>query len=206
MTLSGVDLLIYAGAVFVLFLTPGPVWLAVTARTLTDGFRAAWPVTLGVVVGDMVWPTIAILGVNWMSLVAEEMSAILKGVAILVFVLLGVTTIRNANNAPVANSRLTRPGFAGGFIAGLLVILSNPKAVLFYMGILPGFFDLTSVTSMDIVAIVAVSQLVPLIGNLGLAAMVHRIRGFLSSPRALRNTNLVAGALLILVGLIIPFA
>ncbi len=205
MTLSGWDLFIYAGAVFILFLTPGPVWIALTARTLTGGFRAAWPLTLGVVVGDMLWPVIAILGVSWMASFAAQMAIVLKGVAVLVFFMLGITTIRNANKTLVADSRLTRPGFAAGFLAGLLVILSNPKAVLFYMGILPGFFDLKSVTSWDIAAIVVVSQLVPLLGNLGLAAMVHRVRGFLSSPHALRNTNLAAGTLMILVGLIIPF-
>lgn len=205
MTLSIVDLLIYAGAVFILFLTPGPVWIAVTARTLTGGFRAALPLTLGVVVGDMLWPAIAVLGVTWMASFAAQLAVVLKGFAVLVFVWLGITTIRNAARALVADNRLTRPGFAAGFAAGVLVILSNPKAILFYMGILPGFFDLKNLTSMDIVAIVVVSQLVPLLGNLGLAAMVHRVRGFLSSPRALRNTNLVAGTLMILVGLIIPF-
>jgi threonine/homoserine/homoserine lactone efflux protein len=30
-----------------------------------------------------------------------------------------------------------------GFLAGLAAILANPKAILFYMGMLPGFFDLT---------------------------------------------------------------
>ena len=27
-----------------------------------------------------------------------------------------------------------------GLLAGILVILGNPKAILFYIGILPGFF------------------------------------------------------------------
>jgi hypothetical protein len=34
-----------------------------------------------------------------------------------------------------------------GFLAGLAVILGNPKAILFYMGMLPGFFDLRALTS-----------------------------------------------------------
>jgi threonine/homoserine/homoserine lactone efflux protein len=28
-----------------------------------------------------------------------------------------------------------------GFISGVLIILGSPKAILFYMGVLPGFFD-----------------------------------------------------------------
>ena len=54
MTLAAHDLALYAGALFVLFLTPGPVWVALTARALSGGFHAAWPLALGVVVGE--WP------------------------------------------------------------------------------------------------------------------------------------------------------
>ena len=205
MTLSSADLLLYAGAVFILFLTPGPVWMALTARTLSGGFRAAWPLTLGVVIGDMLWPVLAILGISWVTSASQQIALVLKGVAVLTFLWLGLTTIRNADRPVGTDTRLTRPGAFAGFLAGLFVILGNPKAVLFYMGILPGFFDLTAVKTPDIIAIVLVSQIVPLLGNLGLAALVARIRGFLSSPRALRNTNIVSGLLLILVGLILPF-
>jgi len=68
------------------------------------------------------------------------------------------------------------------------------------MGVLPGFFDLTKVTALDIVAICALSFLVPLAGNLVLALSVDRVRGFLKSPTALRRMNVTSGVLLILVG------
>ncbi|MHA6264227.1 LysE family translocator [Arenibacterium sp. CAU 1754] len=205
MTITIWELLLYAGAVFVLFLTPGPVWMALTARTLSGGFNAAWPLTLGVVVGDMLWPVLAILGVSWITAASAQIAVGLKIVAVIMFITMGLLTIRNAGRTISTDSRLTQPGMLAGFLAGLVVILGNPKAVLFYMGLLPGFFDLTRVTGWDIAAIVGVSQVVPLVGNLGLAALVHRIRGFLSSPTALKRTNIVAGVLLILVGCIIPF-
>lgn len=205
MTLSALDLMLYAGAVFILFLTPGPVWLALTARTLSGGFHAAWPLTLGVVVGDSLWPVLAILGVGWITAASAQIALVLKFVAVIVFVSIGVITIRNADRTIASDSRLTRPGIWAGFLAGLVVILGNPKAVLFYMGILPGFFDLANVTTADIVAIVAVSQVVPLVGNLMLAAFVDRVRRVLSSPRALRRMNLAAGGMLIVVGMILPF-
>mmetsp|Transcript_28740 Transcript_28740/g.54464 ORF Transcript_28740/g.54464 Transcript_28740/m.54464 type:complete len:97 (-) Transcript_28740:347-637(-) len=91
-----------------------------------------------------------------------------------------------------------------GFVAGLVVILGNPKAILFYAGMLPGFFDLTRLTPLDIVIIVALSMIVPLFGNLTMAVFIDRARRLMQSPRALRRMNLSAGALLIGVGLIIP--
>ncbi|MEM7320918.1 MAG: LysE family translocator [Pseudomonadota bacterium] len=205
MTLSVWDLTLYAIAVFVLFLTPGPVWLALMARTLSGGFRAAWPLALGVSVGDMVWPVIAIAGVSWVAAASAQIAQVLKLLAVAVFVVLGVATIKNADRPVSTDNRLTRPGLWPGFVAGVAVILGNPKAVLFYMGILPGFFDLSRVTGFDVIAIVFVSQIVPLAGNLLLAAFVDRARALLRTPGALRRTNIVAGSMLIAVGLILPF-
>ena len=49
--------------------------------------------------------------------------------------------------------QLTQAGFLPGFIAGLLVIIGNPEAMLFYMRVLPGFFDVTRVSTLDIVVV-----------------------------------------------------
>jgi len=73
------------------------------------------------------------------------------------------------------------------------------------MGVLPGFFDLTTLTVPDMAAIAALSAIVPLIGNLVLATMIDRARRLLTSPAALRRTNVVAGGLLIAVAGVIPF-
>lgn len=205
MTISAFDLLLYSGALLVLFLTPGPVWVGLLARAMSGGFHAAWPLALGVVVGDVLWPLIAILGVAWIVDQVSWFMEALRWVAVVMFVVMGVLLIKNADKQLSENARLTRPGMWAGFVAGLAVILANPKAVLFYMGMLPGFFDLTQVTMLDIVAICVMSFIVPLVGNLCLAASVHRVRGLLKSARSLRRMNLISGALLIAVGVIIAF-
>ena len=203
MTASPLDLALYAGALFVLFLTPGPVWVAIAARSMAGGFHAAWPLALGVV-GDAVWPLIAVLGVTWLVSVFAGFMVVLKWVAAAIFLTMGLLILRNADRTIATDSRLTRPGMWAGFAAGIAVILSNPKAILFYMGVLPGFFDLTQVTAADIAAIVALSMIVPLIGNVFFALFIDRMRRLLTSPRALHRTNVTAGLLLIAVGLVIP--
>ena len=205
MTITPYELLLYAGAVAILFLTPGPVWVALTARTLSGGFRAAWPLAMGVVIGDALWPFLAILGVGWIVSVFAGFMTVLRWVATLIFLTMGALIIRNASRAITTDSRLTRPGAWAGFAAGVAVILGNPKAILFYMGVLPGFFDLSRLMRADILAIVAVSMVVPLVGNFFFALFVDRARRLLTSPKTLRRTNLVAGSMLIFVGLVIPF-
>lgn len=205
MTISAADLLLYAGALTLLFATPGPVWVALIARALSGGFHAAWPLALGVVVGDVLWPFLAILGVTWIVSVFAGFMIVLKWVACATFLFMGYMILRSAGKSIATDSRLTKPGMWAGFLAGLAVILGNPKAILFYMGMLPGFFDLTILTWADIAAICFLSFLVPLVGNLILAASIDRMKSFLTSPKALWRTNVTAGSLLILVGLAIPF-
>lgn len=203
MTITAYELLLYAGALLILFMTPGPVWVALLARSLSGGFQAAWPLAMGVAIGDIVWPLVAVLGVSWLVSEFAGFMDVLKWVAVLVFVAMGVGLIRNAGHALSSNSRLTRPGMWAGFLAGLAVIIGNPKAVLFYMGVLPGFFDLTTITALDLIAICTLSFVVPLGGNLLLAASVDRVRGVLKSPSAMRRMNVIAGWLLIGVGVVI---
>ena len=205
MTISAIDAALYAGALLILFLTPGPVWVALTARALSGGFNAAWPLALGVVVGDVLWPLLAILGVAWIVSVFSGFMTVLTWVATIVFLTMGILLIRNRDKSIVSDSRLTRPGMWAGFVAGVAVILGNPKAILFYMGVLPGFFDLTKLTALDIAVICFLSLIVPLLGNLSLAVFIDRARRLLTSPKALRRTNVISGILLICVGLVIPF-
>lgn len=204
MTLDFGSLLLYCGALVVLFLTPGPVWLAMMARALSGGFRAAWPLALGVAVGDVLWPLVAVLGIAWILSVFDIFMAVLRWVACGVFIVMGGLLITHARAPIGTDSRLTRPGLWHGFLAGLLAILGNPKAVLFYMGVLPGFFDLRVVTAWDVAAIVAVSVAIPLAGNLLLAASVDRLRRLLTRPETLQRINIVSGILLIAVGVFIP--
>ena len=204
MTLSPWDIALYAAALLVLFLTPGPVWVGLIARSLSGGFHAAWPLALGVVVGDVLWSLLAIFGVTWVLSVYGGFLEALKWVAAAMFIVMGALVIRSANAQINADSRLTRPGMWAGFVAGLVVILGNPKAILFYAGMLPGFFDLTALTWIDIAVIVSLSMIVPLIGNLAMALFIDRARRLMQRPAALRRMNITAGILLIGVGLVIP--
>ena len=204
MTVSALDLLFYAGAIFLLFATPGPVWVALIARALSGGFHSAWPLALGVFVGDVIWPLVAIFGVSYLVSVYADFMSVLKIIGAFMFIFMGVQLLRKPVKAlGASDSKLTRPGMWAGFVAGLLVILSNPKAILFYMGALPSFFDFRTINAWDMLAICSISLIVPLMGNVMLAAMVDRMRRFLASPEAVRRLNVCSGVALIGVGVLI---
>lgn len=205
MTVSFYELMLYAGGMALLWVIPGPVWVALTARALSGGFASAWPLAVGVALGDGVWPLAAIFGLSWIIALYGGFLEALKWVAAGIFLTMGVLLVRKPAATLDADSKLTRPGAVAGFAVGVAAVIGNPKAILFYMGVLPGFFDLSRVTGPDIVAILLVSMLVPMLGNLGLALFLDRARSLLSSPAALRRLNIISGILLVAVGCIIPF-
>jgi len=197
---------LYAGAVGILFLVPGPVWAALIARALSGGFHSAWPLAVGVVVGDFVWPVLAVFGVSYLISVYADFLTLLKMGGALMLAFMGLLVVRRPDRLISSDSRLTAPGAWAGFSAGILIIMGNPKAVIFYMGVLPGFFDLTQVNLLDIAAIATVSMLVPLLGNVMLAAFVDRARLLVSSDRGIRRINQGSGWALIIVGILIALS
>lgn len=201
MSLSLTELSVYAFALFLLFLTPGPVWVALTARCLQSGFSGGWPLALGVAVGDCLWPLLALLTLTQFAQIYAELLESLRFLAVAVFLMLGVQLIKAPVVAPEAGGRLTQPGRLTGFIAGVLVILGNPKAILFYLGILPGFFDISVLTTIDITMVVIISALVPFMGNLLFILGVEKARTILTSQAGRRRLNVATGSVLIAVGL-----
>jgi threonine/homoserine/homoserine lactone efflux protein len=199
------QLALYAAAMAGLWVIPGPVWVALTARALSGGMAGAWPLAVGVALGDLIWPLCAILGLAWVLSLYGDALAVMRWIAAGVFIVMGLLLFRAPAKTPGTDSRMTRPGLWAGFSVGVAAVIGNPKAILFYMGFLPGFFDLTRITAPDIAAILAISAIVPLLGNLGLALFLDRARRLLQSPQAIRRLNIGSGILLILVGVAIPF-
>lgn len=205
MTVTIEQLALYAAAMAGLWVIPGPVWVALTARALSGGMAGAWPLAVGVALGDLIWPLCAILGLAWVLSLYGDALAVMRWIAAGVFIVMGLLLFRAPAKTPGTDSRMTRPGLWAGFSVGVAAVIGNPKAILFYMGFLPGFFDLTRITAPDIAAILAISAIVPLLGNLGLALFLDRARRLLQSPQAIRRLNIGSGILLILVGVAIPF-
>ena len=189
-----------------LWLVPGPVWVALTARAISGGFASAWPLAVGVALGDLIWPMAAVFGLSWILSVYGDFLQLLHWVAALTFVIMGLMLMRKVAGPIQADNRLTRPGRLAGFLTGVAAVIGNPKAILFYMGVLPGFFDLSQVNGLDITAILAISALVPMIGNLGLALFLDRARRMLSSPDSIRRVNVISGVLLMGVGVAIALS
>ena len=83
--MNAIDLLLYTGGLLVLFFTSGPVWVALIAHTLGGGLAAAVPLAFGVMVGDLLWTSLAILGLSWLVTQFLMILIFLKAVVVVVF-------------------------------------------------------------------------------------------------------------------------
>ena len=82
-------------------------------------------------IGDVVWPALALLTLSQLVAVYAAVLTGLKYVAVIVFMVMGVGLITARVDKLQAPNQLTRAGFLSEFIAGLLVIIGNAKAILF---------------------------------------------------------------------------
>ena len=201
MTIDGDQIFFYFLALIVLFLTPGPVWVALIARTVSGGAKSSISLALGVSLGDMLWPFVVYFSLGLLISVYSDILLVFRYFASFVLILMGLQIIYARNKALSEDHRLTKSGFIAGFYAGFIAVTANPKASLFYMTLLPGFFNFELIGLLDVCLISLLSFSVPMIGNILMILFVAKVRSLLSSPYAVSVTNLISGILLIFVGI-----
>ena len=201
MALEGNQIFLYFLALVILFLTPGPVWVALIARTVSGGAKSSISLALGVSLGDMLWPFVVYFSLSLLISLYSDILLIFRYVASFVLILMGLQIIYLRNKTLSEDHRLTKSGFIAGFYAGFIAVTANPKASLFYMTLLPGFFNFELIGIIDVCLISLLSFSIPMIGNILMILFVAKVRSLLSSPHAVRMTNLISGILLVFVGI-----
>jgi threonine/homoserine/homoserine lactone efflux protein len=201
MTIDSNQIFLYFLALVILFFTPGPVWVALIARTVSGGAKSSISLALGVSLGDMLWPFVVYFSLSLLISLYSDILLIFRYVASFVLILMGLQIIYLRNKTLSEDHRLTKSGFIAGFYAGFIAVTANPKASLFYMTLLPGFFNFELIGIVDVCLISLLSFSIPMIGNILMILFVAKVRSLLSSPYALRMTNLISGILLIFVGI-----
>ena len=83
------------------------------------------------------------------------------------------------------------------------MIFGNPKAVIYYLGVLPTIFDIDALTLTDLAIICAVSAVVPFIGNMVWAMAAARARRPLKSDTGTHRLDQISGGAPVGVGIVV---
>jgi threonine/homoserine/homoserine lactone efflux protein len=126
--------------VLLLALTPGPVWIYLISRTLTQGRRAGYFSLIGVMAGVLVHLCAAALGLSalLLALPAAFDAIKLAGAAYLLW--LAWTTLRGGGFS-FAPQRLDPVPDRVLFRQSLTASVVNPKVAVFYLSLFPQFVD-----------------------------------------------------------------
>ena len=208
--MSITELYFYAFAMFILFLTPGPVWIVLLARIFSNGWSGGLPLACGVIIADFTWSFLAVISLSSISEAIPSITKTLTWVAAGFFLYLAIKLwlkpsydLNNIKLSKVSSKLKFNSIYLESFMTGLLINFSNPKAILFYISIMPGFFVLNQLTNTDAVIIASISALVPFIGNIMLIALVSPVRQLMQSPSAQKKLNQISSILLLIVAVMI---
>ena len=200
MTISLTALLAFATAVFILAATPGPAFFSLTTRSLVSGIAAGAGVVTGIAVADLIFLTLAIVGMTKLSQEMAHVFIWVKFVGGAYLIWMGIKMLRsnpfNDFELQVGESKT----YMHGLMEGLAVNLANPKAIIFFAAILPVFFNLPALTINDSLIIAAVLIAVTSTTDFLVVLMASKARSVMKGKRAQRLVVRVGGGTLITVG------
>ncbi len=180
------DFIVFLTALGIAAATPGPGLAAVVATTFEGGGTRAFWFCLGVVSGDLVWLSLSLHGLALIAMKIPILFMIIKWSGVLYLLVLAVRLWRSTsvqrNNAPAHSKNLP-------MASGFAITMGNPKAMLFYLSLLPSIVDTNVVTtSMTLLLSAAV------VGILSLVLCIYvffalRARAVLSSHQSSGRMN-----------------
>ena len=189
-------LLVFVATYFMAAASPGPGVAAVVARVLAKGTSGTPSFVAGIIVGDLLWFGIGAAGLTVLAQTFALLFVAIKyaGAAYLLFMAWKLWTAPVMSMAPGQVEPDNRKGRL--FAAGLALTLSNPKAMVFTLAVLP---TVVSLDDLSLAGFVEIAGLIVLIVSVVFSAYTlaaARARRLFTSPRSVRRLNRGTGVVM----------
>jgi threonine/homoserine/homoserine lactone efflux protein len=166
--------------------TPGPGVAAVIARALGRGAHGAPAFIAGFLVGDLVWFTLAALGLAVLAQRAHALFLAVRYAGALYLLYLAWRLWRAPPAMLAAGERGRAEGQLQPFFGALALTLGNPKTMLFFLAVLPTIVDLGHLSAGGFLKVCAVITLVLPAVLGGYTLLAARARARLTRPATVR--------------------
>jgi threonine/homoserine/homoserine lactone efflux protein len=195
LTMTAATIATYAFALFMVALIPGPGITALVARALGAGFSESLAMAIGISLGDIVFLTAVVLGLSVVAQTFGMVFLVIKyaGVVYLIWMAYKMWTAGLLKTEVGASPRRT---MFQSLLSGLFVTLGNPKAMLFYLALVPTLVDITSITLRDYFILIVVSVTVLLAVTIPYILLAAKARDFFRHPLALKRLNRISASFL----------
>jgi threonine/homoserine/homoserine lactone efflux protein len=195
--MSWYGLVTFCVAYFLAVATPGPGVAAVISQAISRGAAGTPAFIAGFVVGDLLWFLAAVLGLSALAQTAHMAFVIVKylGALYLLYLAYRLWTAPVRPLAEDTGREIARPPRAL-FLGSLMLTLSNPKPMLFFLALLPTVVPLETLSALGHLEIVgAIAIILPATLG-GYVVIAVRARAWLRSPRAVKIMNRGSGTLI----------
>lgn len=184
-------------------LSPGPAAMCIMSQSSRHGVRASFAGISGIQVGNVFFFACIALGLASLLATATTAFTVLRWIGAAYLLYLGLRIVMGTFRHKQTPHAEKEPAVAshGLFLQGLLIQLTNPKALLFVSALLPQFIEAERPFGMQIVILLAVTVVVDVLVMWGYALLAsHGSRALKSSPLVLWIER-VFGAALVFFGL-----
>lgn len=192
----------YLGAVLLICVAPGPDQAYLVGTGIAGGRRAVTRGALGVSLGVLVYVTVVAAGLG--AVVADH-SLVLTVLQVFgggYLLWLGWATLRGARHADAAV--VSPPEPRSWFLRGLVVNLTNPKVLLFFVAFLPQFLGRATSPTLQLLLLGLLFQAVGLTVDLAIGWSAGTFRDkVLSRPRVLRAMTYTSAAVFVVLAAVV---
>lgn len=186
---------------FVFVITPGPGTLAVFAKSMAQGFVPAFYLSLGMVLGDLVYLAAVLFSLDLFAEVITPLMDYVRVLGGLYLIYLGYGAW-NAHKVKLS-SKAKHKTNAKEFLTGLIISLTNPKVMIFYIAILPAFIDLSQVSILYALEILATVGVGLIVGISVINITVGKIKKIFAKPGMDVRINKISGTIMVSVGVLL---
>ncbi|MEV6274124.1 LysE family translocator [Nocardia sp. NPDC051832] len=197
------NLLAFSAAALVIIVVPGPGVLFAIGRALALGRRAALLSVLGHAVGVLVSLLLVAIGLGTILTASALALTIVKFTGALYLIYLGIQAIRDRKSLREALHVQAPAGQDTKVIRqGIIVGLTNPKAVIFFSAVLPHFIDPAAGAYVaQLLILGGVFLAIALVSDSAWALGAAAARNwFARSPRRLEAVGATGGAMIVGLG------
>ncbi len=187
----------FAAATAVLVLIPGPAVTLIVANSIAHGARTGMAAVFGATAGTAVLVAGGVIGLTAMLAFLSDIFVWVRWAGVAYLAYLGLKHWRAMFGAVREEKPATAPAARGVFWQGVLIGVTNPKTILFYVAFFPQFLDAGLPPGPQLVAMSVAFLVIVTLLNGGYAVLGARIRPWLVGVRRNRIRNGVTGSLLI---------
>lgn len=187
--------LAYVVALGIAAAIPGPGVVAVIGRALGAGVKSSLPFIVGLAMGDILFLTVAVVGLSAMAAAASGVFVVVKVAGGLYLMYLAWQFWTAKIEQTHVHKTVTQSAWVAA-VSGFAVTLGNPKTIVFYLALLPNVLDLAEVGLMDWLVLSVLTLAVLLAVLTPYAVLAARLRITLTRPSSLRRLNRSAATLI----------